>query len=171
MRSFIGSPVDNTDDFLNLIKSLSAFNEIKTVPLRNLHLTYLFLSEVTENQKNMAIKKLRMLEFKVINCRIDSIRNLPEGSRPRVVVISLDCPEILALNAMVQNSFSSDFKTNQRFLPHVTVGRYGKNNNPIKVDSVDLDVGNITFKSICIYRSILLPNGPVYEKLYYKQFT
>lgn len=169
MRSFIGSPVENSNDFSNILKSLGLINGINPVSPNNLHLTYIFLSEINDIEKNIVIDSLKQLKFKSLACRILSIKTLPEGPNPRVIVITLDCPELYNINHELGENLYLKSNRTQRFLPHITIGRYRKHFNPVPLESLKLDISVVRFSRICLYKSTLTPVGSIYEKLYCKE--
>ena len=166
MRSFIASPVENESDFSTVLESLSAFPEINPVPLNNLHLTFLFLADINDKQRDEAIELLKEINYRKIRSRILSVDIFPEKSRPHVVVLKIDNKDIMELNNMIQNSFSTRFNPNLRFLAHVTVGRFRKHAIPVDLESIKIDATYIEFNRVCLYKSTLAVSGSVYEKLY-----
>lgn len=166
MRSFIASPVENESDFSTLLESLSGFPEINPVSLNNLHLTFLFLADINDKQRDEAIELLKEINYKKIRSRILSVSILPEETRPHVIVLKIDDKDITELNSMIQNSFSVSFNPNLRFLAHVTVGRFKKHAIPVDLESIRVDATYIEFNRVCLYKSILANSGSVYEKLY-----
>ena len=166
MRSFIGSPIENSEDFTNLLESLSFQRGINPVPMNNLHITYLFLSDINDSEKDIAIKRLHQLKFKALTCKVNSLKTLPERSTPRVIVVVLDCPELSDISDALNETFSLNINHTQSFLPHITVGRYKKHSNPILLESVKLDISTVKLRQICLYKSTLTQSGPIYEKLY-----
>ena len=169
MRSFIGSPIENSEDFTNLLESLSFQRGINPVPMNNLHITYLFLSDINDSEKDIAIKRLHQLKFKALTCKVNSLKTLPERSTPRVIVVVLDCPELSDISDALNETFSLNINHTQSFLPHITVGRYKKHSNPILLESVKLDISTVKLRQICLYKSTLTQSGPIYEKLYCKE--
>ena len=169
MRSFIGSPIENSEDFSKLLESLSFHREINPVPVNNLHLTYLFLSDINDSKKNIAIKRLQQTKFRALTCKVNSLKTLPERSTPRVIVVVLDCPELSDISNALKETFSVNINRTQSFLPHITVGRYRKHSNPISLESVKLDISAVKLRQICLYKSTLTESGSIYEKLYCKE--
>lgn len=169
MRSFIGSPIENSEEFSELLESLSFHREINPVSMNNIHLTYLFLSDINDSQKNIAIKRLQQLKFKALTCRVNSLKTLPERSTPRVIVVVLDCPELSDISDALNETFSLNINHTQSFLPHITVGRYRKHSNPILLESIKLDICTVKLRRICLYKSTLTERGSIYEKIYCKE--
>ena len=137
--------------------------------MNNIHLTYLFLSDINDSQKNIAIKRLQQLKFKALTCRVNSLKTLPERSTPRVIVVVLDCPELSDISDALNETFSLNINHTQSFLPHITVGRYRKHSNPILLESIKLDICTVKLRRICLYKSTLTERGSIYEKIYCKE--
>ena len=169
MRSFIGSPIENSEDFSKLLVSLSFLRGTDPVPMNNLHLTYLFLSDINDSEKNVAIKRLQQLKFKALTCKVNSLKTLPERSTPRVIVLVLDCPELSGIRDAFNETFSLNINRKQSFPPHITVGRYRKHSNPNLLQSIKLDICTVKLRRICLYKSTLTERGSIYEKLYCKE--
>ena len=169
MRSFIGSPIENSEEFSELLESLSFHREINPVPMNNIHLTYLFLSDINDSQKNIAIKRLHQLKLKALTCRVNSRKTLRERSTPWVIVVVLDCPELSDISDALNETFSLNINHTQSFLPHITVGRYRKHSNPILLESIKLDICKVKLRRICLYKSTLTERGSIYEKIYCKE--
>ncbi len=147
---------------------------IKWVACENLHITLKFLGEIDETKKAEIIPVITDIGglFTSFEVRLSGLGCFPNQKNPRVLWIGVaDGAETLSrIAAAVEERLSRfGFKEEKRFHAHLTIGRI---KNPCNID--DILENNITTETflvnaITLFKSILKPDGPIYEEL--KKFT
>ena len=96
MRCFFGIPVDNPDAFAE-VQNFLASQGIRMIPKQNLHITFIFLGEVSElfTQKMVGFMKTTALGHPTI--KPDRIVGLPKDTKARVIALKLLSPDLVAL--------------------------------------------------------------------------
>ncbi|HWQ04911.1 MAG TPA: RNA 2',3'-cyclic phosphodiesterase [Longilinea sp.] len=183
IRSFIALDLDASvqSKLGNAIRMLSpaAGKNIRWVPENNIHITLKFLGDTSPENLEI-LKNIVTAEASHVHPFVVKIGNLgafPSIRKTRVVWIGLDAPpELHTLQHAI------DIETNRLgypsedrpFSPHLTLGRISQHALPeeirrigdflatsqIKVDAV------ASIRTVVLFRSNLLPGGPVYTPLY-----
>ncbi len=159
MRLFIAFKVP-AEAMHELQKQIS-FEGIKLV--KDFHCTLKFLGEVDEDKVGDIIKKLRSISFQKIDARFGKI-----GTFPHVIWIGLlPEDEICTLQQQIDDALVSFFPKNERFAPHVTLGRAqsikADNNIQHALKNKKTPPAAFAIDEFCLIRSELQQSGPVYS--------
>ena len=183
IRSFIALDLDaNVQSKLgNAIRQIkpASGNNIRWVPEKNIHITQKFLGDTSPENLEI-LKNIVTAEASQVHpfdVKIGNLGAFPSLRKPRVVWIGLDAPpELHTLQ------YAIDRETNRLgyppedrpFSPHLTLGRISQHALPeeirrigdflatsqIRVDAV------ASIRTVVLFRSDLLPGGPVYTPLH-----
>lgn len=174
MRTFIAidTPKELKDFFLDLQKKINI--EVKINFTKEFHLTLKFLGEIDEEkleEVKLVLKKVKFESFKV---NTSNLGVFPTESYIRVVWIGLESEKINELQKQIDEKLSNLFPKDNRFHPHITLGRvkfvkdkekFIENLKSIKVDEKEFEVKDFKLK-----KSTLTPKGPIYEDLEIYEF-
>lgn len=168
MRLFIAidTPEEVHNYFLSIQKQINSYAKINFT--KTFHLTLKFLGEVKEENVEKITTLLNEIKFDNFSIKLNKIGLFPNENYIKVVWVGLEPEEpILRLQKGIDNSLKSIFKEEKNFKPHLTLARvklvknkenFIKNLENIKIEQKQFDVSS--FKLI---KSILTPNGPIYE--------
>ena len=118
----------------------------KVVDAENIHITIKFFGEVDPEP---IIKRLKFLDnYGPIKIRMNGVGFFPSKRRARVAWIRVISKEFNDLLSLFHES-----------VPHITVAR-----NPKNVEDFDF-VDECTIGRITLFKSTLLPSGPVYSRI------
>jgi len=177
MRAFLGISVpDELKPKISAVQDKFYNFDIKFVEKENLHFNLKFFGEINDDQVK-AIRKVMedvCKQFKPFEIRIAGVGAFPSRNYIRVVWLGVkDGYQMLAsLAEMLENSLEAmDFHSEERFVPHLTLGRVksGMNKNGLIVllnELEAIEVGKMRVESIKLLQSKLSPNGPVYEEVF-----
>jgi len=184
IRAFIA--IDMSPDLQGKLKDVTALlkDRLKGLPVRwvqvkNIHLTLKFLGEVSINniqvlQDSLEVESSSYHPFEI---RVGSLGAFPSFHRPRVIWIGVAAPqELYALQRRIEIEAErlGYARDEQRFSPHLTLGRLARNASvaevhqtgeiveQIKVESL----GEMQVQGVNLYKSDLQPTGAVYTCLY-----
>ena len=142
----------------------------KMTELENLHLTLKFLGEVEDEKLEKIKKALSEIEFSGFEMRLEKIGCFNYHGKPRIVWIKVAGKGLYDLqNKIDQKLEKLDFKMEERFMSHMTIGRirYVKDNkdfidyaNNIALKEIKFKVGEFKLKE-----SELRVLGPVYTDI------
>ncbi len=177
MRAFLGISV--SEDLKPRIESIqdSFYNfDIKFVERENLHFNLKFFKEIDDEKVEQLKKVLGVIckQFQPFEIKISGVGAFPTMNYVRVIWLGVkDGYQILAsLAEMIENALESlGFEIEERFVPHLTLGRVrtGKNKNDMIVllkQLENIEVGKMTVDKLVLFQSKLSPNGPVYEEVF-----
>lgn len=171
MRTFIAIELPKKiKDYLSDIqkKLVVSGADVKWVKPDNIHLTLKFLGEIspeTLDQTNQTLEKI-CADKKAFCVNLSSVGVFPDIDRPKVVWIGINkgSPEI----SQIARELGKDSLS-----PHITLARVKTNKN-LKVlagllkefeEKPRMEVQEFTVSKITVFKSTLLPNGPIYEVL------
>ena len=181
MRTFIAVEIpkdiqEAIGDYIDSIRE--SFKDVKWVSPENLHLTIKFLGEVKESDlKNLSgcVEKAAS-DFSPFSIDLSNIGFFPSSKNLKVIWIGTDggADNLLDLFQELENFLENlGFDREARaFSPHLTIGRVKKKKKHkyhVNINPEELpEFKSVKFyvKSIAIIKSILTPQGPIYEKLY-----
>jgi 2'-5' RNA ligase len=143
---------------------------IKWVAFQNLHITLKFLGEIDENMKVEMGPVVAGVcrKYKPFQVRLQGLGCFPGPKNPRVLWVGVGegSTQLCDLAAELENGLAPlGFKEEKRFHPHLTIGRIKKF---CKVDDIlarNISTDTFGVDSVMLFRSILKPEGPVYEEL------
>jgi 2'-5' RNA ligase len=147
---------------------------IKWVAFENLHITLKFLGEIDDKKKNEIVEVVTDVcrkhgRFSVC---LGGLGCFPAPRNPRVIWIGVKDGDIVLcrIAAELDGALRElGFAEEKRFHPHLTIGRVKK---PCRVEGIlakDINTDTFDVRSIVLFRSILKPEGPIYDAL--EQFT
>jgi RNA 2',3'-cyclic 3'-phosphodiesterase len=182
MRAFLGIPVpeESKSRIISIQKKFSGF-DIKLVEPENLHFNLKFFGDINDEQ----ISKLKgiltdvCVQFKPFEIKISGLGAFPNKDYIRVVWIGVKDghDEIVSLADSVQKSIKSlGFGVEDRFVPHLTLGRVRSGRNmtglsKILDDMIGVEIGNMKISKLILFQSKLGPNGPTYEEVFNTQLS
>ncbi|MCA1902058.1 MAG: RNA 2',3'-cyclic phosphodiesterase [Candidatus Hydrogenedens sp.] len=165
----------STKPVLGSLKSL-----VKWVPPENMHLTLRFLGGITLSMSEKLRSNLKKvsIQFAPITFRLGTSGVFPSWREPRVLWVGLDV--VKGDLSLLQRRVEQEAQIiglpleKQRFHPHITVGRV-RTPSPfisntwknVKIQSTPEFVVN----QITLFKSILNPNGAIYEVVDTFQFN
>jgi 2'-5' RNA ligase len=167
IRVFIGFflPDEIKKEVLEIQGKIPLFKG-KLIEEDNLHLTLKFLGEISEGELNKIKTILKRVQFRKIECSIDSLGFFSENF-VRIIWIYLKNSE--DLQKEVDESLKDLFKTESRFMSHLTIARIksikDKKEFLDKLKEITFDKINFFVKEICLIKSELKKEGPEYEIL------
>ena len=175
-RVFIGIPIGHKiKSILSSLKSTvhSSTNNIKWIPPENIHLTLSFLGNISDKDIPNIIQSLEnCITSKYFKIEIESTGVFPSVNFPKILWIGIckGADELTLLQKEIERSIRKFKKISrkEKFKPHITIARMRRSRLKIDVlpflntvySPTELDVN-----SICLYESILLPEGPQYTVL------
>lgn len=176
MRLFIALdlPQSLKEELSRLTAKLKKYDaDTKWVEPQNLHLSFKFLGEVGDDK----IKNIEEIlitigkKYKTLELNLEKFGFFPNEKSPRVFFVATDKEEELkkiysSLEDALQNI---GFKKEERFESHITLARFKslKNIELLKkqIESITIK-GKFPVNEITLFKSILKPQGPVYEKIF-----
>jgi len=151
-----------------IIKKKNIFAGKFTEP-ENLHLTFKFLGEISEEKVEEIKKKLSEIKFEKINVKLGEVGVFSKKAL-RILWIKLEGKRIWDLQKSIdEKMFGLGFEREERFMSHITIARmkkvldkkifldYIKN---IKTKKIIFEVKDFIFK-----KSELKSDGPVYTDI------
>ncbi|MDD5237218.1 MAG: RNA 2',3'-cyclic phosphodiesterase [Candidatus Omnitrophica bacterium] len=181
IRSFIAIPLPkNIETYLSsLILELKKTNaDVKWVKPENIHLTLKFLG----GQDAEILEKIRIILDKLVADKnvyplgISHIGGFPKIENPRVIWVGLSSgdKETKAIAKELDEKINKLGipKEERAFSSHITIGRV---RSPLNKDKLTAALKNCAIEEeklsfdadkIILYKSTLLPGGPVYEVIY-----
>jgi RNA 2',3'-cyclic 3'-phosphodiesterase len=177
IRTFLSLNIETS-----LIKSLEAIqnnvkeglkdHKVKWEDPAKLHMTLRFLGDVGREKLDDLIFTLERLkpDFESIKFTTLSLGFFPNPRYPNVVFIGMEEEgdnSSKLVEFIDKIIFNFGIKPEKRFVPHITLGRFRKDKR-IKIDKpVEVNVKpiEIEFVSFYLMRSILTPEGSVYETI------
>ena len=175
-RVFIGIPIGHKiKSILPSLKSTvhSSTNIIRWIPLDNIHLTLSFLGNISDKDIPNIVQSLEnCITSKYFKIKIESRGVFPSANFPKILWIGIGkgADELTLLQKEIERSVRKFNKISrkEKFKPHITIARIRRSRLKIDVlpflntvySPIELDI-----TSICLYESILLPEGSRYTIL------
>lgn len=171
-RAFIA--IDFPDE---VVKEVARVQEIlekkkftgKLTELENLHLTLKFLGEIDSEKLEEVRKRLGEIKFEEMDLKLGEVGVFGLRGEPRIVWIKVEGKGIWALQKKVDEALKDLFKSEERFMSHLTIARikYVKDKQGF-VDYVQgMKARKIEFKlnKFSLKSSELKRLGPVYKDI------
>jgi 2'-5' RNA ligase len=143
--------------------------KVRWVAKKNLHLTLVFLGELSEKKVEEIKELLKSIKYKSFKVSVNEIGFFPDKQKPRVVWVGLG-PEkdILDLQSKVDGellSYSMD--KDQSFKAHITIGRINEVKDKDKFfDKMNVKItGSFEVNEFLLISSVLSKDGPKYRVL------
>lgn len=176
-RLFIAIKILADEDLLEVLKDIQSMEkQIKWVDTDNLHLTLEFLGNISDNKIPLLKTILYSVTIKksVFNLELYGINTFRKHNVPTIIWIGVkNCEELIFVQNEIHNILTdAGFKVeNRNYSPHITLGRVKKIE---RIDFFNRFINNNSntyfglhqVKSLVLFESILLANGPVYRELY-----
>jgi len=178
VRAFIALDLPKeTQTYLDCITILLKQTDYRASWTRpgNFHLTLKFLGDIPESTISKITTRLEEIQFKLpISYSFAKLGGFPNLKKPKILWFGLDSELSIELAKDVDDAchelgFSLEDKA---FMPHVTLGRVKE---PGEVDLEKLSTEfpkpskNGVFERLVLFRSELLPSGPIYSPLWEKK--
>ncbi len=147
---------------------------MKPVEAENLHITLRFIGEVPRGTVEEIARILKGVEFRQFRLVLRGLGAFPSAYRPRVVWIGVaeGAEELRAIRDQIERELRGlgVRPERQAFHPHLTLARIKGTRNISRLvrlleEMRDIEVGEMTVKSVRLKRSILTRQGPIYETL------
>jgi RNA 2',3'-cyclic 3'-phosphodiesterase len=181
MRSFVAVDIpdvvrNSVRDYMDGIKG--SFGDVmKWVAPENLHFTVKFLGEIPDTDAEVVERCMDAAadEIAPFKLTLEDVGFFPTAKRPRIVWIGTDggCENLLEVYQLLEGCLELEgFDRDEKpFSPHLTIGRVKKHKDLIMPDRVP-DFETVTFDvgGFSLVKSVLTPQGPIYETLYERRF-
>lgn len=173
MRTFVSINIED-QDLIRRIREL-AFkikdeeDGINVTKEENLHFTLKFLGEINEEQLKVLIKNMSEISFPAFSIDIKDLGVFPNLSNIRIIWIGAKSNEITEL-AKVVDERSSFIKSEESFVPHLTIARVKYVRNKAELikriqNFARVDFGKYKVEKFYLMESKLYPSGPVYTPI------
>lgn len=158
--------IDEIVNLQNRIKQAGLIGGKYTTP-SNIHLTLKFLGEITDEQIHWVDQALSQITVEPFNVKL-GVAGVFSKRHIRIIWMHLIGAE--AIQKQVDNALSERFKTEERFMSHITMARvkYLKQENSrvlTYLDELSYEPHEATINSFILKKSVLTPKGPIYENL------
>ena len=177
VRSFLAIELkkDLVPKILDVQKEFKKTNaNVKYVPPENMHFTLKFFGNVDEemiedisDSVEKVIKNYSSFDLNIKKCGCFPNKNV-------IKVLWLGLEEgspIKSLQKDLDNEFEKlGFKKERNFISHLTIGRVKSPKNKKEIRNTiekleNIEIGHMTVSKICLKKSTLTPQGPVYEDI------
>jgi len=177
MRAFLGvsMPQELVQRILKVQEKLSDF-DIKFVEKENLHFNIKFFRDIEEEKlsKLKEILKDVCSQFEKFDIKIVGIGTFPSKTYIRVIWIGVKdgYTNFVNLANLINDSLQSlGFEREERFIPHLTLGRVRSGRNKEKLivltrELENIEIGKMKVERIVLFQSKLSPKGPVYQEVF-----
>ncbi len=169
MRLFIAIGCGELKDYFLQMQNAIGKGHAKINYTHSYHLTLKFLGDVMDTNVENIKKLLGEIKFKPFSISFSKIGYFTP-KKIRVVWAGLDDNrKVITLQSQVDNALRNYYLKEERFHPHVTLGRVKVVNDMIGLkcllDSVKVEKKELFVGSFKLIRSTLKPDGPVYEDI------
>jgi len=179
MRAFLGIPIpENLKSVIEKIQDKFSNFDIKFVELENLHFNLRFFEELKEIDKVKELLESISNQFYPFEIKIAGIGAFPSKNYVRVIWLGVKegYQDLVNLAEIINNSLENlGFKSEERFVPHLTLGRVrsGRNKNELITllkELENIEVGKMKVNELILFQSILSPEGPEYKEVFKVKF-
>lgn len=177
MRAFLA--IDITNDLVERIEKvqrqiMESEAPIKLVEPENLHFTFKFFGDITEQQCQQIIDltEEKLEDYQSFPLNIKGTGVFPHLGYIRVIWLGVEDGE--QYSRMQKNLdeewIKMGFKREKSYIPHLTIGRVkGAKNKEILTSIIqelkDVEIGSMEVDRIILKQSELTPAGPIYTDL------
>ncbi|MBM4241208.1 MAG: RNA 2',3'-cyclic phosphodiesterase [Euryarchaeota archaeon] len=177
MRSFLAVDLDENlrEKVSEVQKQLTeADAAVKFVEPKNLHFTFKFFGEITEEKANeiIALTEDKVQDKTPFELSIKGLGVFPNMRYIRVLWLGVVDPEPFSklLMDFDENFLKLDFRKERSYIPHLTIGRVkgAKNKDELisKINELEeAEIGKMQVDKIVLKKSELTPEGPIYTDL------
>lgn len=144
---------------------------VKWVKPEQMHITLAFLGEVTREFIQSAESALReaIVDVPSFSCRLLGLGAFPVPARARVIWVGVEtgAAKLIALQKKVVRALQAVgyIPENRPFKPHLTLGRIRVPADAGFITAISFVSSQWPVSEVTIYRSELLPDGPVYTPI------
>ncbi|WP_407462486.1 RNA 2',3'-cyclic phosphodiesterase [Methanobrevibacter sp.] len=177
IRSFLAIELDEelVPKILNVQKEFKKTNaNIKYVPSQNMHFTLKFFGNIDldmvddiSSAVEKVIKNYSSFDLNIKNCGC-----FPNKKVIKVLWLGLEeGSPIKDLQKDLDKEFRKlGFKKEKNFISHLTIGRVKSPKNKKEIREAiekleNIEIGNMSVSKICLKKSTLTPQGPIYEDI------
>ena len=142
-------------------------------PSEMYHMTLAFLGDITLNQAEMLMNVLedvcdRYEPFELKLCRLGFF------GQPESGTVFCSTERNNTLLSLAQDVYRAAWDVripfdDKQFRAHITLGRR-VDLSPLRLNSIEVNHVPFTVKGITLYKSILRPSGPIYERISFSSF-
>ena len=143
---------------------------VKPVKKQNIHLTLKFFGEVKDNQTSKIAEALSRISFNPFKLSLNNLGFFPNEKRIRVLWISAQPEEPLRQLKQEIDKALPRFEDNHPFKSHLTFARvkYIADENDKRkilelITNTRVDKKEFLVDKFTLYKSTLMPEGPVYD--------
>ncbi|MDI6799264.1 MAG: RNA 2',3'-cyclic phosphodiesterase [Actinomycetota bacterium] len=178
MRVFIGADLPDSlkDDLADLKqKLLPSLPSARWVKNQNLHITLKFLGEINPSEVDDISKALStvLMGQTVFDLSLKSLGAFPSTKRVHVIWMGIDkgLDELIKIGDIINAALShKNDEDIPPLKPHITICRTKEKVDLSQIIAKTSSLNRLgateTVRSVNIYESKLMPNGPVYEKIF-----
>lgn len=165
MRIFIACSIERFGDIQDLYNYLNEFKGVKPVNTPELHLTFRFFGELSEEETSKLLIEFSKLTLKKFVLRISGVGCFPDAKYARILYLNVNIVKEILLDYNIISKINVGKEPKKRaFVPHITVARSKWSTD---LENVVKKFGRIrlekTIDRITVYQSILTASGPVYK--------
>ncbi len=177
IRSFLAIELDKelVPKILDVQKNFKKTNaNIKYVPSQNMHFTLKFFGNIDwdmvediSSAVDKVLKKYSSFDLNIKNCGC-----FPNKKVIKVLWLGLEeGSPIKDLQKDLDKEFRKlGFKKERNFISHLTIGRVKSPKNKKEIRKAiekleEIEIGQMTVSRICLKKSTLTPQGPIYEDI------
>ena len=177
VRSFLAIELaeDLVPKILDVQKEFKKTNaNIKYVPSQNMHFTLKFFGNIDLDMVediSMAVEKV-IKNYSSFELNIKTCGCFPNMKVIKVLWLGLDeGSPIKDLQKDLDKEFRKlGFKKEKNFISHLTIGRVKSPKNKQEIRKTiekleNIEIGQMTVSKICLKKSTLTPQGPIYEDI------
>ena len=179
IRTFIAADIPNDlkKKFSSVQRKLAPLTKsVRWADPESMHLTFVFLGEISELKVHEACKATqiaceKMDSFSVL---VDGLGAFPRIERPRVLWVGIKegREDLIVLRREIADRVAeAGFQFDNRFEPHITLGRLKRGciMEPEIAEelqsNVDMPLGEIPLTDIYLYSSKIEKGGPIYSRM------
>ena len=177
IRSFLAIELDDelVPKILDVQKEFKKTNaNVKYVPSQNMHFTLKFFGNIDLDMVediSLAVEKV-IKNYSSFDLNIKRCGCFPNKNVIKVLWLGLDeGSPIKDLQKDLDKEFKKlGFKKEKNFISHLTIGRVKSPKNKKEIRNTiekfeDIEIGQMTVSKICLKKSTLTPQGPIYEDI------
>ena len=177
IRSFLAIELDNdlVPGILDVQKEFKKTNaNVKYVPEENMHFTLKFFGNIDEEMVDdiaLAVEKV-IKNYSSFDLNIKNCGCFPNKKVIKVLWLGLEeGSPIKNLQKDLDKEFKKlGFKKEKNFISHLTIGRVKSPKNKKEIRETieklgNIEIGQMTVSKICLKKSTLTPQGPIYENI------
>ena len=177
VRSFLAIELDEdlVPKILDVQKEFKKTNaNIKYVPSQNMHFTLKFFGNIDLDMvEDISVAVLKVIkDYSSFDLNIKKCGCFPNKNVIKVLWLGLDeGSPIKDLQRDLDKEFKKlGFKKERNFISHLTIGRVkspkGKKEIRNAIEKLEnIEIGQMTVSKICLKKSTLTPQGPIYEDI------